>query len=688
MPFSIKPSLLTLLAAVAMLLAAQSAGATCTLKIVKATPCLASGAPGTPEIGTPYGIKVIFNVTGTPKPFGIRFTMANVTRTFNNISVRAGNGYYTYFLADLCLDDAIPYSVTLDPANVSGNTNPNTTVTGTFSPAPPATIIQTYSPATMQGAVSRTITFAPGATLANLYALLGDPTSHGAQQVLTAPAPAGSQTVLTPPYNLPVFQLLQSNVATGAFTFSNSFSVTLSKMRVNPKLLRKITWASLASMPAEYTQWLAPDAINESTDPTITAFVAASLPSDYLTSLTPYDAARTLHKAVMRALTYQEPPPYDDAVSSLQAGQGDCGCYAAILVSSLRSIGIPARRILGFWQGFSQSHVRVEFYLPGAGWMVADPTLGNGTDPTGTYAYYFGSVSDSNSFVAVDDADSHVMSDFSIDAQGLQIPNVWYWSDSAVSVASSTLFSYLQPALTAEYTLLLQPTVYAAGIPQGTGYALLTMSSTGGIIMSGQLADGEPFSTSGALGGSAGDQFIVNIPLAYPAGAQGALSGTLDFVTTTGPFEKTGTGDLTGTLAWSKPQGSGGLYPAAFQTTLNVVGSLYTPPAAGGSVLTGFTAGTLALNGATPLTPAGATELVKDVKLTAANAVTVTNPGKDKLKLTITPATGLFKGTFIDSPPGVPPTLTDFTGVLFQQESNGGGFYLGTQGAGSVTLTP
>ena len=642
-----------------------------------------------PEIGTPYGVRVTFDVKGTPaKPFGIRFTIANVTHTFNNISVKAGNGYWEYCLASLCLDDTIPYSVTLDPDNVSGNTNPNTTATGSFTPKPPATMVQTYSPTTMNGAVSRTIVFAPGATLSNLYALLGDPTSHGAQVVLTSTASAGSQTVITPPYSLPVFQVLESNVPTGPFTFSNTFSVTLSKMRVNPTLLRKITWASLSSMTSEYTQWLAADPINESTNSSIVSFVAQALPSNYQTTMTPYDAARTLHKAVMRALTYVEPPPYDDAVNSLAAGEGDCGSYAAILTASLRSIGIPARRISGFWQGFSQSHVRVEFYLPGAGWMVADPTLGNGIDPTGTYAYYFGSVSDSDKYVAVDVGDYHEMPDFSIDANDLQVPNVWYWSGSTLTIQSNTTFSYLDPAATAEYTMLLEPTDASAEIPQGTGYALLTMSSTGGIIMSGQLADGESFSTTGAIGGDGGDQFILDTPLSYAGASQGLLSGTLNFVTTTGPFETTGTGDLAGTIAWTKPQQTSGNFPAAFGTNLNAVGSLYTPPGAGVGVLPGFTTGTLELSGTGALTASDSTALVKKVKLTAANSFTVTNPAKDKLKVTVTPSTGVFKGTFMDSPPGSAAVLTDFTGVLFQQEENGGGFFVGPKDSGAVILTP
>ena len=676
-----KSPFLYILVAAIMLLAGQPAQASCFLKIVKVTPCLSNGAPGTPQFGTLYGLRVTFDVTGTPKPFGVEFTMANVSHTFNGFNVRAGNGYYTYCLWSLCLDDAIPYSVTLDPAKVSGNTNPNTTVAGTFSPALPKTIVQTYSPLKRTGSVSRTITFS-GGTLTNLYTLVGVPSTHGAQTVLTSIPPAGSTTITPPPYNLPVYQIADTNVPSGTYTFSNTFTATLSNMRVNPTLLRKIKWASLTSLPTEYSEWLTPDAINESTDPVITSFVAGVLPSGYQSTMTPYDAARAIHKAVSKALIYVEPPPYRDAVASLNAGTGDCGSYAAIMVASLRSIGIPARRISGFWQGFSQSHVRVEFYLPGAGWLVADPTLGNGADPTGTYAYYFGSVSDSNEYVAVDVGDSHEVSFENIDAATLQLPNIWYTTDTSATIQSDTNFSYLENGATAEYTLLLEPSSNSAGIPQGIGYGLLTLSDTGGIILSGQLADGESYSTNGALGGTGGDQFIFNTPLAYPASSQGTLSGTLSFVTTTGPFQTTGTGDLSGTIGWAKPQETGGNFPNAFQTSLSTVGSLYNPPTPGVSVLPGFSRGTLEVTGT------DGEALVKDVALSAANALAVTNPAADKLKVTITPATGVFKGTFRDSHAGATTVLTTFTGVLFQQSSVGGGFFVGAKDSGGVTLTP
>jgi hypothetical protein len=143
----------------------------------------------------------------------------------------------------------------------------------------------------------------------------------------------------------------------------------------------------------------------------------------------------------MKKLTYQSPPLHGDAVNVLQDGVADCGGFSSLLTACLRCAGIPARPICGFWQGESQWHVRVEFHLPGVEWVVADPTLGNGADPTGTYAYEFGDVPDANQYLAVDVGEQHLM--LNNDFGGIQVPN-WWWTGGA-TFNSYTAVSYLQP---------------------------------------------------------------------------------------------------------------------------------------------------------------------------------------------------------------------------------------------------
>jgi len=432
-----------------MPLAFTTAAAPCDLQIVSAGPCLADGTYGTPAVGDDYYLKVVVNVVGTPAPFRIQFNFANVISYVDNISVGPGNGYWWYYGWRLPLDDAIPWSITLDPDGVSGDTNlANNAISGTFTPMPPADAAELYSPALVNGSETSIVYYQPGSgSIDNLWVLFGDPTTHGAQTVLGVTAPSNAAVVVTAPDSVAIFNLARTNATPGTFQDTESFTARLNRMRVNPSLLRAVTWADLAGLSSNWTQWLAPDQICESTDPAITNFVQQSLPANYRTTLTPYDTARRLHRAVMQALSYQYPSDYPDAVNVLADGQGDCGGYSALLVSALRQVGIPARRIAGFWtgdtwSGDSQWHVRVEFHLPGTEWLVADPTIADEYyDSTGAYAYEFGYVPDADSFFAVDVGDAHEMPFYNFAT--LQVPNFWWYGSAALTNWAQQC--YLQP---------------------------------------------------------------------------------------------------------------------------------------------------------------------------------------------------------------------------------------------------
>ncbi len=172
---------------------------------------------------------------------------------------------------------------------------------------------------------------------------------------------------------------------------------------------------------------------------------------------------------------------------------------------------------------------------------------------------------------------------------------------------------------------------------------------------------------------------VVNISkaLAYPSAAvrnaKGSLAGALYIVST-------GSTDIDGTLAWTKPAQTKGTFPGAIQTNLNIDGWIYTAPPKGGSVLPGFTTGQVIL------TDTNGFSLAKDVTLTPKNGLTVTNPGTDKLSLTITAATGLFKGSF-RYPLGKSYKSATIDGVLNQSGTNGFGLFRGPNGSGQVSLT-
>ncbi len=233
-----------------------------------------------------------------------------------------------------------------------------------------------------------------------------------------------------------------------------------------------------------------------------------------------------------------------------------------------------------------------------------------------------------------------------------------------------------------KYTAVLTATNAGARIPQGAGYATMTIGPGGGVVFGGRLPDGESFSDTGLLvGGTSENELVISKSLAYPdiasPGATGSLSGTLTFV------QAPGSSDFSGTLEWIKPAQRGGLYPGAIDTNLNVIGSVYSPPHAGWTALPGFDIGELVLSDTGAMSLSGTAALTQGLTLEFSNRLILSGVGKDGLKVTLAPSTGVFKGTFLY--PGQ-RTPTAFGGVLFQDRINGAGLFIGPAGSGTVTL--
>ena len=499
------------LALLAILLSGGRLRAQCDLQITSAGPSLANAkqAFGTPNVGDSYSLRVNFRVVGTPtNTFRIKFQLANTTRYINDVTGHAGWSYWYFWdWGTFALDDTIPWSITLDPDGVSGDTNlANNVASGTFTPIPPGTAVEFYSPRIMSGFESSVLNFQPGSgTIRWIHVVAGVPTSHGAQSVLSVVGSTNSTVVLTPPYGTPLFEVDRTNIPAGPIQIGKSFAVQLSRVRVNPTVLRTVTWADMAGLSTDWTQWLAPDTQCESTNALIVSFVQQSLPANYRNTLTPYDTARTLHRAVMKALTYQE-NSHGDAVGSLTNGIADCSGFSALLTASLRNVGIPARRIEGFNQGTTNWHFRVEFHLPGCEWLVADPTFGNGTDQTGTYAYDFGYVPSGNSFIAMDVGDVHKMSYTTF--SGIQTYG-WWWSSGGATHTTNSTVAYLQPAST-----MCVPSVAGGSIQ----LCLTNAPSQGTVVLesSTNLISWSPVATNSANGNSMNYSFaITNSPKAF-----------------------------------------------------------------------------------------------------------------------------------------------------------------------------
>jgi hypothetical protein len=236
-----------------------------------------------------------------------------------------------------------------------------------------------------------------------------------------------------------------------------------------------------------------------------------------------------------------------------------------------------------------------------------------------------------------------------------------------------------------KYTVLLTSLDTSGDVPQGSGYATLTIGPKYGVIFAGRLPDGEAFSMTGSVTGTSPYQMSVDKALSYPFVSSGTgeslLSGTLVFANVAGGC------DLSGKIAWMKRAQTRGEWRPSIDTVLNAIGSRYTPPGRTGSLLPDFVGGTLELSDTGTLNTSGTGTISKNVILTVNNTVLVVDPGASKLEVRTNPASGVFTGTFLYPVPGKKPVLTEFGGVFFQDQRMGGGFFLGPGGSGTVNLT-
>lgn len=212
-----------------------------------------------------------------------------------------------------------------------------------------------------------------------------------------------------------------------------------------------------------------------------------------------------------------------------------------------------------------------------------------------------------------------------------------------------------------KYTLVLPGNYNSASEPGGDSYGTVSVSGAGKVLLTGLLADGTKVSQSAAV--SKYGQWPVYIPL---YGNQGSIISWL-------AFSNTSAGDLGGDVAWVKPLSSAKYYPAGFAYETTATGSLYNAPQAGLPALSLANAA-LVLSGGSPQE-----NITKQLALTQ-NQVSIPS---DKLRLTFTPSTGLFRGSVTD-PLGQKPL--QFTGVVLQKQALGAGYFLGAAQSGRVLL--
>ena len=217
-----------------------------------------------------------------------------------------------------------------------------------------------------------------------------------------------------------------------------------------------------------------------------------------------------------------------------------------------------------------------------------------------------------------------------------------------------------------KYTILLSGGEDSSSSPAGDGPVTLDVSTAGAVVLKGTLADGSAIAQKTMLAANGQAPVYVNL---YKG--KGSIFGWLTVL-------NNDTNDTPGLLLWTKKETAGGkIYPAGFTNEALALGSRYVVPSKGSAVL-------IWSNGIVTL---GQGNLMlaqtNDVALSSANRFTVALPNTNKLALTLTPASGLVGGSFVH-----PATLkkSAIKGMVLQKQQLGGGFFLGTNQSGRVTL--
>ncbi len=398
------------------------------------------GRPYTPMVldGT-YFLKANIAVTGTsPDPCKVRFKIAD--RVVEVTSSVPAAGVATAIAGIPCpLDGAIPYAVTLDPYNVTGDTNTaNNKLLGNFTPGLPLTTIQYWGRRRLNASQSLTVKWT-GGTVDHLVMWFGQPQSGTSQTVRSITAPTGSTVVSSTPNGYPLNRVEAFTVPIAGKTIQQSMVVDASNLVVNSTVLKGASW----SPPPNLQQYLTAERTVQSDSDAVGTFVSTNLPANYQTNMNPFDAAKMLYQAVVRKLNYSETGA-GDAVGALNGSTGDDTGFARLLVASLRRAGIPARTVTG-WQendieGLAprwRTWVEICFYP--YGWVACDPSECDRLSPNGDYAYYFGIIPNGNKRVSVSYGNSFTYD--ALDVDQLQGGFAWYWGNAtgATLTASCTV---------------------------------------------------------------------------------------------------------------------------------------------------------------------------------------------------------------------------------------------------------
>lgn len=218
------------------------------------------------------------------------------------------------------------------------------------------------------------------------------------------------------------------------------------------------------------------------------------------------------------------------------------------------------------------------------------------------------------------------------------------------------------------YTWTIPGNDSSAIVPGGDSFGTIALGADGKAKVSLSLADGMKVSQAVPISKNGQLPFYGSLYTGH-----GLILGWITF--SNAPAE-----DLSADVRWIKPAlATAKFYSAGFTFGTTASGSGYTNCAPGTNILK-MTDGTVVLSGGNL-----SQNITNLVSLLANNKITNTSP--NKLALTFTPTTGLFKGTVVN-----PDALTSrpftFGGVVLQKQNVACGFSLGNNQTARALLAP
>jgi len=220
-------------------------------------------------------------------------------------------------------------------------------------------------------------------------------------------------------------------------------------------------------------------------------------------------------------------------------------------------------------------------------------------------------------------------------------------------------------ALAGNYVMRLPGDTQSANSPGGDSFGTVKVDASGNVVWGGSLSDGTKVSQKSAVSAQGTWPLYVSL-----YGGKGCAMGWVQFTNDV----------LNGSVVWLKSSGVAGKhYPGGFTNQLEVSGVPYRPPPIGTRLLDlNDGTGSLILTGGGLGSPASTS-----LRLELNNKAT--DLSGHKLSLTLTPTTGLFRGTVLNPDTGKP---VSFQGALFPDWNVGLGYFLTPNLSGQVYLAP